>query len=462
MGFNIKGFVKDVLKMSLSMSGVGTGIGKGTVSDRLEPTDVEITGIDLVTGPGGAVVQSLASVVKEINIYESILSPAVFCNLIVYDANDLIEKAKVDAYRNSYVKVGFKSPNVSKPNEYTFLIEDVIANEQKNSNLGQVYVLRCIPPEVKVSQQTILQPGDNQWDGTVKGLPSEIIPIIVEFMLGSNKKVHVKKKAEVSIDEIFAPTKPMILIDELRKYCVVHDPISSCFVFYEDCDGYHLNTIENMIKEQKTIFGNNDSDKIFYFDAKRNQNNEGSNYRSVLGFKALSIKSVLDDYSGSYLGLLKPNNPDKWQDPDTAPLTYVENIVRGDMARYHIMDQEGEPLASVESEKSKKAATKLLIVQDGDKPDLLSGRVIDERLDFLSNLLTNMKHIYVYGDNSIRIGNLITVNFVRPSDITGNEGKTIRSSGQYMVGKIRHMIINDDRPKYLMSMEIFKSGVQGD
>lgn len=466
MGFNIKSFAKDVLKMSFSMAGVGSGIGKGTVADRLEPTDVEIMAIDIVTGPGGETVQSLAGIVKEINIYESILSPAVFCELFVYDTTDIVNKAKLTEYTNSYIKIAFKSPNVNKPSEYTFIVEDVKGLENKNAALGAVYSLRCIPPELYTSNKQLVEAqtagietasAGLGWRGAYEGLPHEAIPTIINDIIGSTKKVHIRKKSDISINEIFPPRSAFALIDELRQLCVTHDYISSCFVFYEDCDGYHLDTIENMIQAQKTIFGSNASDKIFFFDAKRNRSTEGSNYRSILGYKEISTGSILND---------AVNVDARYFDVKTGTITKEDG--KPEVSIY--MDEDAKSLRSIESLKSKDAAIgqKLLIVTSTDKDgvntrDARSAQVMINRQKFLSDLLKNMKHIYVYGDNSIRVGNLISTNFIVPTDITGDgSGKIVRISGQYMVGKIRHIILNDDRPKYVMALEIFKSGIQED
>lgn len=448
MGLNIKSFLKDVVKQAGSLAGVGTGIGKGTISDQQEPTDVEIISLDIVSS---ATVTSLASIVKEINLYESILSPAVFCDLSIYDANDLFTQAGITK-EETLIKIAFKSPMASQPNEYILLVDNVLDYKQVGVNMGATYTLRCVSPEIKKNRNTLFV-----WPYDDAEMPHDQITSILEEILDSIKKIHIHKKSDISVNEIFPYTKPLIAIDEYRKFCVSHDHISSCFVFYEDCDGYHLNTIENMIQSQKTIFGSNASDKIFYFDSRRNQDHIGSNYRSVLAFKEISSgSSSLDDELRMHIKYWSPVAGGKEQ------RQLDSNEVQSALVT---MDKDGQHQRSNQSRAAARAAAaaQLLVVEPGpDKTDRLAPEVIISRQNFLANLLKHMKHIYVYGDNTIRIGNLISVNFVIPTDMEKRDGPQQRISGQYMVGKIRHMILNDDRPKYTMAMEIFKSGVQGD
>ena len=449
MGFNIKGFLKDIYKQAGSMAGIGTGIGKGSVSDQQEPSDVDILALDVISGD---TVTSLAAVVKEINLYESILSPAIFCDLSVYDANDLYTQVGFQK-EITMVKVAFKSPATKKVNEYVLLVDDILDYKQVGANMGATYTLRCVSAEIIQNRKI------NYYNDNLNDLPEWWIEGILKIWLESSKKFNVHKKSDISVNEIFAQTKPFVAIDELRKFSVTHDHISSCFVFYEDCDGYHFNTIENMIEQQKTIFGNDASDKIFYFDARRNQDDTASGYRTILAFKEISSGPVSEDDVRLRI---------KYWDP-VAGGPEQRQLDSKDVASAMVaMDPEGKNLRSNKSLASGKAsiAAELLSVipSQGSTniPDRLAPEVIINRQNFLSNLLRHMKHMYIYGDNTIRIGNMISVNFVIPVDLENRDGPMRRVSGQYMVGKIRHMILNDDRPKYTMALEIFKSGVQGD
>jgi hypothetical protein len=453
MGLNLNNILRDIknkVAFNIGIDFGGTGIGRSPDTEQRLPTDVSIEEI-AIYGPGLEAGESLLPVVKEINLYESIFSPVIFANLNVFDASDLYTKYNL-ANGDWFVEIAFKSPEGTDASRYRLAINNIIGYQQVASNKGATYTMQCVSPELRVSDE-------RYYDDAVEDFPHNAIRQILENEISTSKEIRIHQEADISINEPFARYRPLVAIDNLRKLCVSHRYPSSCFVFYEDRNGYHLNTIENMIESQKPLIESGSSDKVFFFDSLKQQSVSASSYRSVLAFNEVESGDILQDIN---MGALRnvANAFDPIQGGD-----YRRVIDSNSETRTNITtDESGQPFylpTTLERSRSSVARTDLVTVY-ADKTDLLTAEVLTSRLSFISGIIKNIRRVYVYGDTELKIGDMISIDFIVPADIEGEDNRMVRTSGNYLVTKIRHMILNDDRPKYMMAMELIKSGLESE
>jgi hypothetical protein len=104
------------------------------------------------------------------------------------------------------------------------------------------------------------------------------------------------------------------------------------------------------------------------------------------------------------------------------------------------------------------AATKFVAVSS-DKPDTMLAERICNATTFVQSLTQNIVQIHVYGDTEIRLGDVIKCNFPSATSAENDSGTSRLDSGNYLVTKIRHMVINSDRPQHTMALELVKGNL---
>ena len=103
-------------------------------------------------------------------------------------------------------------------------------------------------------------------------------------------------------------------------------------------------------------------------------------------------------------------------------------------------------------------AVSLLRYTRSDRPnDFLTDKmaVISSYADKISQ---NITQIHIYGDTEITVGDMIKCTFPSTKDTDDNTGKSRLDSGNYLVSKLCHIILNTDRPQHTIALELIKGG----
>jgi hypothetical protein len=72
-----------------------------------------------------------------------------------------------------------------------------------------------------------------------------------------------------------------------------------------------------------------------------------------------------------------------------------------------------------------------------------------------------MMNIHIHGDSVLSAGSVINIDFPVISDITVQKQNKLLS-GNYLITKIRHIIIPGGKPKYSQACEVLRTGFIGD
>jgi hypothetical protein len=78
---------------------------------------------------------------------------------------------------------------------------------------------------------------------------------------------------------------------------------------------------------------------------------------------------------------------------------------------------------------------------------------------YIEELTKHIIQIYVYGDSDITVGDMIKCNFSDITSFDNTTGLDRIDTGNYLVAKVRHCILNQDRPQYNMSLELIRGTV---
>ena len=153
----IKNLFHDVEKVLL-------GAAIGALSEALnvkspskfQPGDVELVDIVLLSEDQ----QRTYSLMKQVigmDVYESILSPSMFAELIVADSIGLLQNFPI--LGGEYIKISFKTPkNKGKPAEFLFRVKGIENKSVNESNKRLTYTITCVSSELINNSKTLLTP----------------------------------------------------------------------------------------------------------------------------------------------------------------------------------------------------------------------------------------------------------------------------------------------------------------
>jgi len=137
----------------------------------------------------------------------------------------------------------------------------------------------------------------------------------------------------------------------------------------------------------------------------------------------------------------------------------IENITYKDNSdQFKQLDSGGSPTntSSFIRKHSRSNASRTLVPFSSDQSVTDRIRKIGILNAYKQNVTQNIVRIYIYGDSEIKAGDVIKCTF--PSATTADDaGKAARlETGNYLVTKVRHMILNGDRPQHTIALEIIK------
>lgn len=385
----------------------------------------------------------LMNYTNRIDIYESILSPGVICELIISDAITIYSSFMT----GSKIEISFTTHEGSPPVEYTFKIikKDDIGSPRNDKAV--VYRVTSVTEETYTA-------------ANIKNLPlvrgKDVLveePVLAMLnALNSKKELFLEKTTGLhSVSS--AGITPFDFINRLRMIAVSAKYKASAFVFFENKHGFTFKCLETLVEEGLSGIG----DKLYIYHPAANLDVTGSNWRTILGAKQIQIGNE------NVAGLIGGNkNVSSQFDVHTGELIKYDNDVAASfesismnensswidtrrMSEYHDDGRQSVVLYDSSSDKH----------QVAEKDNYLPY--------YIAKFLTVIQHITVYGDSTVTIGDIIKVRFPERSGLTEAVELDQNLSGNYMVCKCRHSIILGGAfPMYFQGLEIIKDGVGGD
>jgi hypothetical protein len=118
----------------------------------------------------------------------------------------------------------------------------------------------------------------------------------------------------------------------------------------------------------------------------------------------------------------------------------------------------GVPLntSSYENQYGSDAATKMFIPHSSDLPENYIDAAMGYKHSFVTKIAQNTFQAYINGDVAMSVGDLITINIPAATGATDNPGDNRLISGNYLISKLRHIVLNGVKSSYTMSVELIK------
>jgi hypothetical protein len=394
---------------------------------------------------------TLMSHCKTIEVYESVLSPVIFAELNIADAIGMRQDFPING--EEYVKLVIRTPDTRVPTTYMLRVYEVVDEKVVRNAQMRTYKLKCCSPELFRSAKTHIS---NTYSGTV----SEAINDILENYLQTEKSIEIEDTKGAK-ERVLSRLTPLAAIDYLRRSAISKTHKSSSFVFFENKDGYKFCTLERLLHEGSFL---GLTDKTFFFDS-------GSNNTDINNITMRNIIAFNQVQSAGSLSMIARGG-----------ITNVSkqfDLFTGDVTVYNYTDNESADEFKTADEKGAGQRTSTHVMEHGqvgtkagmspsvvaavpstsETGDSGTAAMMAVRRAYTQKLVDNIVQIYVYGDTDVTVGDVIKCKFPRGLGTSGDPKTTRLDSGNYLVTKVRHMIVLGDRPGHTMSLELIKGSI---
>lgn len=400
-----------------------------------------------LSAPGGRVIDLQGQAVK-CDIYESILSPTVIGVFQLYDSIGIFNSF---VFEEQELCVSWSTNETGKEIHYRFKL--LGGNpEAETSSQGQTvtYTLTGISPEAFNS--TKMQDFQEKFAAVTKKIePYAIVTLALEQALKTDKpKYYEKTKGLHQFN--FTKVTPFDAIEKARQDAVSATHDSSSYVFFENKDGYHFITIEELIKRGREKIG----DKVFFNAPVGGIDSGGSLWRNILAYKVVQLgnQAALAATGGAKVIINFQNIRNKKE-------IISRQAELGDY-EFEKLNKGTEVLSTAAMEKNKDqppVVRQYLFDPEDEQNDLIDKKAALSV--YMSEFLSVINHITIYGDSEITAGNVITVHIDEPSGLNhdGPNEENTTISGNFLVTKVRHCLTFGDTPEYYQALEIVKDGM---
>lgn len=395
------------------------------------PGDVTIEQCEMVSIDGKRRFDLLPQL-RNIDLYESLFRPIMYGELIIQDGINLLKGFPI--LGEEIITLKFNTPTF-KSVDTKLCVYNVGEVEVADGNRSQMYTLRVCSPELLTNATTrISKRFNNQIDATVKTLISD--------NLKTQKNITTEQTRGID-DHLVTNLTPLQVIDKLRHRAVSAKNASSSFVFYENVDGFHFVTLEQLIANGRGKV----ADKAFFYDDSVLQKVEQVQFRNIIAMEQPQQQNTVDKIQAGGM-----NN-----------VVRKFDIITGTVNDIKFKSTEYEDIFKKTGD-TPRQSTSSFTKQYGEKPakqffvpyDSTAETFVPEKVGilhgFVEKITQNIVNIHIWGDSTITIGNLINCSFTAASGMTGDTTKRTVSNN-YLVSKVRHMILNSGRPVYSQSLE---------
>ena len=422
------------------------GANRKGVSD-FQPGDVELIDIVLMSDDQERA-YSLMSQCVGFDVYESILSPVMFAELAIADSTGLLQNFPITG--GEYVKLSFKTPqNKGAPSQYLMRVNRIENKQVNESNRRITYTLQCVSAELLTNSNSLVT-------FSVESTISDIINNILSNDLQTAKPRFIDPTVGIERLLITRMT-PLQAIDYVRQRAVSNQYQSSSFCFYENRKGFHFTTIERLIEQGAREVEDRTTDKIFFFDTSRKDSAENVTMRNILAYNQMQFADTMSEIRSG--GLSNQVQQFDIITGDVTRVTYTDNI-GADQFRQSSSTSASRRSTSFTANHGRSTTVTRIIPARSDRPATDLAERLSKSQAYAQKIAQNIVQIHIYGDSDITVGDVIECRFPSGADDRANAGMSRLDSGNYLVSKVRHIILNTDRPQYTQALELIKGDLQ--
>lgn len=370
---------------------------------------------------------NIYNLVRSFDIYESLENYTVQADFYIAEGIELLNNFPVGG--EEIIEVTFQTPDRDSITYKFFIenIEGITSNDQSNM---KSYKLHCVTKDFLRNAFTVFSKRytDLKYH--------EALSACIKNDMGAEVPLMTIEQTKGKFDYVVNNVRPFQVVDLIKERAVsAEDNKSSVFVFYQDNKGYHFQTIEKLIKERK----GGAKAKEFYYDTA----NRASPYEQVINIR--NILSYTPIQQGSSVNkVLRGTMRNQFREFDISSGLYYakqEYVNSSDQMQYQKTDDSNDQnSAAYNSFTSQRPAVTRMLVKDGLRPEMEHNKNVHLMRPFVEKMSQYQVRIRVYGDTSLRVGDIIKLNIPEISGTTGNQKQAEIFSENYIVVNLKHRL----------------------
>jgi hypothetical protein len=434
---------------------------------KVETGDVIINKM-MMTSLTGQTYGILAQV-ESFSIFEDISKPVLFADIHLIDGLNIIKRFPIIG--KEFIDIDFQTPGRDKSYTarlFVYSVTNLIINSE---NQEQKYTLKCCSEEFLWDCQTTVE----------KGYKLPIDQIITDIMtVNLIGKCSIQKQMYFDVTQgvqhIVPPRISPFSVIEMLKTRAKSTRLSSSWVFYEDRHGFHFTTIEDMY-----VRGLAASNKTYYKQTALRAQLQGAwEHWDIVDYHVNQQFNILDAIkTGSYNAKLESfqlhsKELDKWtfksgqgQQSITVNTSQGPAIMQnqgqgfgfdsfislGSSGPDHIRSMPDANLARY----GKDNGIIYFEFADETRPPTFIEQFLPPKFAFMTPNLTSTIDLYLNGDTTLGIGDVIKVFIPKPDKLTDTaaDSSDFLTNGYYMILSMRHnILISELKPKYTIVVTV--------
>ena len=416
------------------------------------PGDVEFIGASITSPKKDAEIGFRASIIH-IDIYEDIDAPTMMCDILIKDDINMVSNLPIVG--EEVVTLVFSTPGFERV-RMQFNVYDV-TNESTTSDLSnKVYVLRCVSAESITNAKVAV---DNSYSGMI----DTFIPEILTSNLSTQKRIFIEPCKGSQTIVFPAGIQPLQAIDLLRRQAVSKKYSSSSFVFFENQAGFNFVTVEALLDAGHRAQQINALRKYTYSDNNRIEGREFAFLRTMINFEVQNRSDNIHKLqSGAFrtdvstFDMVTKEFATSSYDLSNQLFKTTDRATKLVGTAGHIRSAINQQLIPKTLYMPKRADVENFVHEAAGPRNMFS---------MLLGETTVIAHIY--GDSSLKVGDVINCSFKTPEVFSATDAKASKNkprknesniTGNYLVTKLRHMISNKVNYHYTQSVNLVKMG----
>lgn len=388
--------------------------------------------------------------VKGFDIFESLDNYTLTAEFFIADGIDMMENVPLGG--EEIIEVTFQTPTRDTVT-YEFLVESIQGLRTNETGNLKSYTLRCVTKDFLKNTFKVFtrRYRDLKYDDAL----NECITID----MASDVPLITVEKTKGVFDYVVNQVRPFQVINLIKERAVSGEGnISSAFVFYQDRDGYHFQTVEKLIKDRKP----GAKSKEFFYDIsnKTSDYEKVINWRNLLGFEVItqgsSVKKVKD-------GAIR----NQFREFDIFRGTYYimnEYVNPSDHKKFEATDDKLDfNSSSYNSFASELPAVTKLLVKDGLRPEMEHNKNVHFQRAFMQRMVQYGVRVKAYGDTGIKVGDIVKLSLQQVTGTTQapEDAKLFREN--YIVVNLKHTLEqrSDSNFEHFLVMDLVKPNQYG-
>lgn len=396
---------------------------------------------------------SVLNNLMQVEIYEDIYTPYVYCNLLVVDYNKLASELPLIGEESFVIK--FRSEG-SRTISYTFYLYQQDNGAIFPSNKAQGYVLHGVTYERAFdSVKTVAR----AYYGTYAGMAGQIYDDYIKKDTG----IEFEFEASKSIARYVVPqVTPLQAIDYCMHRAVPNSSVYSPYTFFRNSRGFNFVSFHTLFQ----MAGNKSENVVHVFG--RPSPNPENDEDDVSGGVPTRNDIISFEPQGKYNTVNKIDRGTYNMSSYSFDLTTKQYVLR---KQFNLIESKnkfqlgnaGEFNTNEFLETFKDSRchvnykpTDFSVELEGTQVDFLPD-AIGEMTSYLGLFAQQQVGILMYGDSNYTSGQTMTVQVYKPTDQNKAAERDDTHTGNYLIARIKHRILFDTQNTY----ELHVTGVKG-